>query len=174
MIKARDAQLAQLAVSRQALPNESGRIGAEAGMTAAEDAIRASAETRIDQLREAQAKGTAPPPREHALSFGDQPCRTISTSTRSACATTAWPGLGDVSWPPGGSCGAERNPLRQRSVRACNHAARCALGTTSNSRRSPARASGGVPWASRSSASISPALDSRSSRSSAVRSPAST
>ena len=74
VIKARDAQLAPLAVARKALPAGPGRIGAEAGMTAAEEAIRGSAEARIDQLREAQAKGAAPPPpMEDALSFGDQP-----------------------------------------------------------------------------------------------------
>ncbi len=74
VIKARDAQLAPLAVSRKALPNGPGRIGAEAGMTAAEEAIRATAETRIGQLREALAKGAAPPPpMDDALSFGDQP-----------------------------------------------------------------------------------------------------
>ncbi len=74
VIKARDAQLAPLAVSRMALPVGPGRIGAEAGMTAAEETIRAIAKARIDQLREAQAKGAAaPPPMEDALSFGDQP-----------------------------------------------------------------------------------------------------
>ena len=74
VIKARNAQLARLAVSRKALPNGPGRIGAEAGMTAAEEAIRATAETRIGQLRQAQATGAAPPPpMDDALSFGDQP-----------------------------------------------------------------------------------------------------
>ena len=74
VIKARDAQLAPLITSRGKLPEGPGRIGAEGGLDAAEEAIKDTAEERIRQLRNAQAKGLPPPPpMEGTLSFGDQP-----------------------------------------------------------------------------------------------------
>ena len=72
--KARDARLARLAASRKALPDGPGRVGAEAGFKAGEDATRDAAEERIDQLREARGKGLPPPPPpEVDLTFGDRP-----------------------------------------------------------------------------------------------------
>lgn len=72
--KARDARLARLAASRKALPAGPGRVGAEAGFKAGEEAIRDVARERISQLREAREKGLPPPPPlEDALTFGDRP-----------------------------------------------------------------------------------------------------
>lgn len=71
---ARDARLARLAASRKALPEGPGRVGAEAGFNAGEEAIRDAADERISQLREAREKGLPPPPPgEDDLTFGDRP-----------------------------------------------------------------------------------------------------
>ncbi len=74
VIQARDARLALLAESRKALPEGPGRIGAEGGIIAGEEAIKDVAEERIRQLREAREKGLPPPPpRQDGLTFGDRP-----------------------------------------------------------------------------------------------------
>ena len=56
------------------MPGGPGRIGAEAGIDAGEEAIREAAEERISDLREAQAKGLPPPPpMDDSLTFGEEP-----------------------------------------------------------------------------------------------------
>ena len=67
--KLRDDALARLAKARR---NAAGP-GAGAGLGAAETAVRAAAEARIDQLREAAAKGEPPPQRGPTLQFGGRP-----------------------------------------------------------------------------------------------------
>lgn len=74
VIRYRDAELAKLAQTRNAIPEGSGKRGAEKGLRIAEAAVTRTAEARLAQLRQAAAKGESiPPPMENEISFGDKP-----------------------------------------------------------------------------------------------------
>ncbi len=74
VIKQRDAALAELAATRNAIPAGPGKSAAAPGLRSAERVVAKTSQARIKQLRDAAAKGEPVPPlMSEELSFGDTP-----------------------------------------------------------------------------------------------------
>ena len=72
VIARRDAALKRLEAKRAKLPQGPGRAGSEAGIDVQADLARSTADTRLEQLRDAAGKGQpAPPPMEDTFTFGN-------------------------------------------------------------------------------------------------------